>query len=207
MRVSTGTSADSGPSCGWFVDRYAVKMVGDGLDQGIDGRPSRIHDEIRHLCVQGVSHGEQFLDHLHWISHLKQWALFVVPQPPKKVLRRGSKIHAAKLGFEAITVDLGQNRPATGGNHAIAFGTQFCNDGCFDLAKSTFTVLFEKSPNGTAQALFNELIGIDKTHTGRSRQVFADCGLPCAGKTDQCDRTGLRIVHLMCLFARINPRD
>ena len=65
------------------VEAVKFKRCNDGIEQLVDTGTARVKHIMGNLSVQRVARIKKIFQALQGVTHLKQWPLHVVLQPPK----------------------------------------------------------------------------------------------------------------------------
>lgn len=121
------------------------------------------------------------------VWHLQQGTTLVMAQTAKDFFGRRMQIHRIGALLQVLAIDRPQHRTAARRQNAGLAQRQLINDRLLEVTKWLLAFPFKERADGQADALLDDVIGVQEGPSQPSGQMAPDRGFSGAGKTDQSD--------------------
>ena len=105
-------------------------------------------------------------------------------KPAKQLVSAGTQVNHKTALMQVLAIDFAQDGPTTSGKHAERLPRQFVDDGLFDIAERRFTLALEKCPDGAAEPLFDDVVGVSEGKPEPAGQLTSDRGFSRSRKAN-----------------------
>lgn len=108
-------------------------------------------------------------------------------QAAKQLIRHGIQVNHVGALAQVLPVVWPQHHATAGGQHAGGCLRQLVDDGFFDVTKAVFAFAPEVFTDRAAQALLDDVVGVEERQLKPPGKLAADRGFARAGQADEGD--------------------